>query len=330
MPTTFKDYYATLGVPHTATEKEIKSAFRKLARQYHPDVNKGSKTAEARFKEVTEAYEVLGDPQKRKQYDELGAQTREYEAWQRAGRPGANPFNRSAGPQVEYRTVSPEEMEQLFGTTTNPFSDFFHDIFGRGEAAFRAAATSPGRGRGRVTEIPTPGPQRGQDVEGEAEISLEEAFRGTVRTLELTGPSGTRRVEVRIPAGIQDGARVRAAGQGSGGSAGGAAGDLLVRVRIRPHHTFTREGDNLQVTVPVPLHVALLGGSVEVPTPAGKRVSLSVPAETQNGAHLRLRGLGMPRLRGEGLGDLIAELEVRLPLPLTSEQREAAAAFKPR
>jgi DnaJ-class molecular chaperone len=164
-------------------------------------------------------------------------------------------------------------------------------------------------------------------VEGEAEISLEEAFRGTTRTLELTAPSGTRRVEVRIPAGIKDGAKVRASGQGSPGADGGGAGDLLVRVRLRSHHTFTREGDNLRIRVHVPLGVALLGGSVEVPTPGGKRVALTVPAETQNGAQLRLRGLGMPRLHGGTSGDLIAEVDVRLPLHLTEEQRAAAASF---
>ncbi|MGA2282233.1 MAG: DnaJ C-terminal domain-containing protein [Candidatus Dormibacteria bacterium] len=322
MPTTFRDYYATLGVPRTATEKEIKTSFRKLARKYHPDVNQNNKDAEARFKEITEAYEVLGDPDKRKTYDELGSQPQGFGfgAGSRAAGAGT-----AGGPQVEYRTVSPEEMESLFGTTTNPFSDFFHDVFGRGAAAFRGGA-APAGGR---TRAPAPTvPRRGGDVEGEAEISLEEAFRGTVRTLELTGSAGTRRVEVRIPAGIRDGAKVRASGQGSPGSDGGGAGDLLVRVRLRPHHTFTREGDNLRVNVPVPLGVALLGGSVEVPTLGGKRVALTVPAETQNGARLRLRGLGMPRLKGEATGDLIAEVDVRLPVPLTAEQRQAAASFQ--
>jgi DnaJ-class molecular chaperone len=323
MSTTYKDYYATLGVAHTATEKEIKAAFRKLARKYHPDVNQNDKGAEAKFKEVTEAYEVLGDPDKRKTYDELGSQPQGFPPFSGGGRRAGG----AGGPQVEYRTVSPEEMESLFGTTTNPFSDFFHDIFGRGSAAFQGG-TATGGGRGRHP-APVTTPRRGGDVEGETEISLEEAFRGTVRTLELTGASGTRRVEVRIPAGIKDGAKVRASGQGSQGSDGGAAGDLLVRVRLRPHHTFTREGDNLRVRVPVPLGVALLGGSVEVPTLGGKRVALTVPAETQNGAQLRLRGLGMPRLRGDTAGDLIAELDVRLPLPLTPEQREAAARFRP-
>ncbi|MGO8687662.1 MAG: DnaJ C-terminal domain-containing protein [Candidatus Dormibacteria bacterium] len=319
MATTFKDYYATLGVPRTATEKEVKAAFRKLARKYHPDVNQNDKGAEAKFKEVTEAYEVLGDPEKRKTYDQIGSQPAGFPGFHPGGRPGT-----AGGPQVEYRTVSPEEMESLFGTTTNPFSDFFHDIFGRGSAAFQGGTGPAGRTRHPVA---APSPRRGGDVEGEAEISLEEAFRGTVRTLELTGAAGTRRVEVRIPAGIKDGAKVRASGQGSPGSDGGTAGDLLVRVRLRPHHTFTRDGDNLRVRVPVPLHVALLGGSVEVPTLGGKRIALTVPPETQNGAQLRLRGLGMPRLRGGASGDLIAEVDVRLPVPLSAEQRQAAASF---
>jgi curved DNA-binding protein len=321
MATTFKDYYATLGVPRTATEKEIKAAFRKLARKYHPDVNQGSKESEARFKELTEAYEVLGDPEKRKTYDELGTEPPGFGAFPRAGRPGAR--GAAGGPQVEYRTVSPDDLESLFGTATHPFSDFFHDVFGRGSAAGGAT----GAGSSRVRQPAPPAPRRGGDVEGEAEISFEEAFRGTTRTLELTGPSGNRRVEVRIPAGIRDGAKVRASGQGSPGGDGGAAGDLLVRVRLRPHHTFTRDGDNVRVRVPLPLGVALLGGTVEVPTPGGKRVALTVPAETQNGAQLRLRGLGMPRLRGETRGDLIAEVDVRLPVHLTEEQRQAAASF---
>jgi DnaJ-class molecular chaperone len=330
MATAYRDYYATLGVPKKASEKEIKAAFRKLARRYHPDINK-DKDAEAKFKEISEAYEVLGDPEKRKTYDEVGPHT--YEAWQRSGRPGAAPFGAGAGPQVEYRSVSPEEMEDLFGGSSSPFSDFFHDIFGRGAGTPRGAGTGASRSAqapfsGFTGTRATPPPQRGGNVEGEVDISLEEAYRGTVRTIELTGPSGSRRVELRIPAGIAEGARVRAAGQGSSGAAGGASGDLLVRVRIRAHRTFSREGDNLRVRVAVPLSVALLGGSAEVPTLGGKQVSLTVPPETQNGAQLRLRGLGMPRLRGEGNGDLIAEVDVRLPLPLSPEQRRAAESLR--
>jgi len=306
MPTTFKDYYATLNVPRTATEKEIRAAFRKLARKHHPDVNQGDKAAEQRFKEINEAHEVLGDPEKRRKYDELGPRWQEYEAWERAGKPGPNPFSR-AGPGYEYRTVNPDELEDLFGNSA-PFSDFFAEFFGPGARGFE-------RGRsGRRAAA-----RRGADVEGEAEISLEEAYGGTTRTVELGGPGRSRRVEVRIPAGIRDGARVRAGGQGSAGQGGAAAGDLYVRVRIRPHPFFTRHGDNLNARVAVPLAVALAGGSVTVPTLRGTAVQLSVPAGTQNGAKLRLRGLGMAKLHGDGAGDLIAEVEVRLPLPVPAE-----------
>jgi DnaJ-class molecular chaperone len=287
-----------------------------MARKYHPDVNADDKQAEAKFKQASEAYEVLGDPEKRKKYDQLGPRWKEYEAWEAAGKPGRNPFQ--GGPQVEYRTVSPDELEGMFGART-PFSDFFYDVFGNrtgGGGPRSPGSTSAARAR------------RGGDVEGEAEISLEEAHSGTTRTLELNGPGGRRRVEVSIPAGIHDGARIRASGQGGAGSGGGSAGDLLVRVRVRPHPSFVREGENLRVRVPVPLDVALLGGAVEVPTPAGKRIALTVPADTQNGARLRLRGLGMPRLKGEGSGDLIAEVDVRLPVPLSPEQKTWAAQLR--
>jgi curved DNA-binding protein len=318
MATAFKDYYETLGVPRTASQKDIKAAYRKLARKYHPDVNPGDKSAEERFKEINEANEVLSDPEKRKKYDEVGPRWREYEAWEKAGRPGPNPF---AQAEVEYRTASPEDFQDLFGGA-DPFSDFFHDIFGRPGAAARGRAG----GRGRRTT--TPRPQRGEDIEGETEISLEEAYTGTTRTVEIADPTGTHRVQVKIPAGIADGARVRAAGQGTPGYAGGPSGDLYVRVRVRPHPVFRREGDTLYIRIPVPLDVALLGGEVTVPTLKGTSVQLRVPPGTQNGAKLRLRGLGMPWLRGEGSGDLIAEVDVRLPTQLTPEVRALAEAMR--
>jgi len=316
MPTTFRDYYATLGVPRTATEKEIRSAFRKLARKHHPDVNQGDKAAEQRFKEINEAHEVLGDPEKRKKYDELGPRWQEYEAWERAGRPGQNPFAGAArdGGQYEFRTVSPEELEGMFGDSA-PFSDFFQQFFGGGgrSGGFRQR-------RSARQERPA----RGADVEGEAEITLEEAFRGTTRTIELDEAGHRRRVEVTIPAGIQDQARIRAAGQGGQGTASGGAGDLYVRVRVRDDPYFRRSGADLQTTMAVPLHVAVAGGSVAVPTLGGKQVQLTVAPGTQNGAKLRLRGLGMPRLRGEGRGDLIATVDVRLPQPPPEALRQWA------
>jgi curved DNA-binding protein len=307
-----RDYYEVLGVPRSASQKEIQSAFRKLARQHHPDVNPDDPEAAERFKEISEAYEVLSDPEKRSRYDQVGRDGQEYEAWQRAGRPEGSPFGQ--GQRVEYRTVRPEDMEDIFGSES-PFSDFFHDLFGR----------SSGRRAGRGFETR---PLPGEDVEAEATVTLEEAYRGTTRTVELQTPQGPRRVEVRIPPGVRDGARVRASGQGGPGRDGGQAGDLFIRVNVQPHPVFRREGDDLFARVPVPLDVALLGGEVDVPTPAGTRVSVRVPPETQNGTRLRLRGLGMPRLRGEGSGDLYAEVDVRLPVPLTPEVRELAEKLR--
>ena len=311
MPTAFKAYYTTLGVPRTATDKEIRSAFRKLARKHHPDVNQGDGAAEERFKEINEANEVLSDPEKRRKYDELGPRWQEYEAWERAGKPGANPFS-GTGPRYEYRTVNPDELEDLFGDSA-PFSDFFTEFFGPGTLGFGGSSAFRGRSTRRAPA------RRGEDIEGETEISLEEAYRGTTRTVELTGPAGTRRVEVRIPAGIRDGARVRAGGQGSSGQGGAAAGDLYVRVKVRHDPAFSRSGDNLHTRVPVPLAIALAGGTVPVPTLRGSTVHLTIPAPTQNGAKLRLRGLGMPHLSGSGAGDLIAEVEVTLPVPVPAE-----------
>ncbi|MHB8533491.1 MAG: DnaJ C-terminal domain-containing protein [Solirubrobacteraceae bacterium] len=308
MPTAFQDYYAILGVPRTATQKEIKAAFRKAARQHHPDLNQGDAAAEARFKEINEANEVLSDPAKRKQYDELGPRWREYEAWEKAGRPGPAPFGATSGsrargaPQVEYRTVSPDELESMFGEQ-DPFSDFFYSMFG---------GAGGGRAGTRTRQRPAVA-RRGEHVQGETEITLEEANAGTTRTVELTGPSGTRRVEISIPAGVADGARVRASGQGAPGEGGAASGDLLVRVHVRPHPRFTRQGDDLRLRVPVPLDTALLGGDVPVTTLRGTTVHLHLHSPTQNRALLRLRGLGMKKLRGEGHGDLIAEIDVRLP-----------------
>ena len=314
MPTTFKDYYATLGVPRSATEKEIHSAFRKLARKHHPDVNQGDKSAEDRFKEINEAHEVLGDPEKRKKYDELGPRWQEYEQWERAGKPGPDPFAARTAPGgdgFEYRTVSPDELEDLFGNSA-PFSDFFEQFFGGGGPGGRAP-----RGRTQTRQRARAPATRGQDVEGETEITLEEAYSGTTRTIELTDGEGrSRRVEIKIPAGIQEGARVRAAGQGGSGAGGGTAGDLFVRVRVREHGGFTRHGANVEARVAVPLAVALAGGSVKVRTLRGTHVSLTIPAATQNGARMRLRGLGMPHVRGEGAGDLIAVVDVRLPVPV--------------
>jgi len=311
----FKDYYATLGVSKTATDKEIKQAFRKLARKHHPDVNPGDKTAEGKFKEINEAYEVLGDPAKRKKYDELGANWRAYEQAERTG--GPNPFAGQwnvnvGGGQGGFRTMTQEEMEEMFGDQ-NPFSDFFTTFFGGG----LGAETSPRggtRGRGRS--------RQGRDVEHEIELSLEDAYHGTTRRLSLKHDGHARTVDVRIPAGVGDGSRVRITGEGESGSGGAASGDLYLRVRLAPHPLFERKGRDLYVKVPLPVTTAVLGGEVEVPTIAGKTVRLRIPAVTQNGQVFRLKGYGMPAIsKSDDKGDAYARVEVQLPTNLTSEER---------
>lgn len=290
-----QDYYDVLGVPRTASQKEIRAAFRKLARRYHPDVKPGDKAAEARFKAINEAHEVLSDPEKRRRYDSGEM------AWP-ASAPWERPRAQRQSDSVQFHGVSEADLDSIFGGGS-PFADILGGAFSRGGARRRA---------------------RGSDLETEAEISLEEAFSGTTRTIEVTDERGPRRIEVAIPAGIADGARVRAAGQGGGGGGGGDSGDLFVRVRIRHHHVFERDGQDLRARVAVPLEVALLGGTVEVPTLRGRSI-LTVPAETQNGARLRMRGLGMPAVNQQSAGDLIAVIEVHLPLPLTDRLRAWAA-----
>jgi curved DNA-binding protein len=317
----FKDYYQTLGVSKTASDKEIKQAYRKLARKHHPDVNPGDKTAEARFKEINEAYEVLGDPDKRKKYDELGANWRMYEQAQQqggAGFPGSgSPFgggawNINMGGPGGYRTMTEEEMHELFGNE-DPFSDFFRTFFGGG--------AGPREGAGRARQGRAPRTQKGRDIEHEVELTLEEAYHGATRRISIKQGGHARSVDVRIPVGVKDGSRVRAPGEGESGSNGGAAGDLYLRVRIRPHPVFERKGMDLHTTVAVPVTTAVLGGEAQVPTITGT-VRLKIPETTQSGQVFRLKGHGMPAVgKADERGDLYATVEVQLPRALTREQR---------
>jgi curved DNA-binding protein len=280
-----KDYYEVLGVPRTATEKEITSAFRKLARKHHPDLNAGDKQAEGRFKEISQAHDVLSDAKKRSLYDEFGA---DWAAAQAGGvQPGGNRGRvrqQPGGGGAQYRTVTPEEMGDLFGDAGG-FGDIFGSIFG-GNA----------RGRGRVEPA---------DVEAPITVSLAEIYRGTSRTVELPGG---RRVEVKVPAGVKEGTVLRVPG-------------LRARVQIAPDLVFTRDGKDVRVVVPVPLHVALRGGEVAAPTLKGGQVQFKVAPETQNGTKIRLRGLGLPDPKGGPPGDLYAEVKVQLPVPMDEKTR---------
>jgi len=346
----YKDYYNTLGVKRGASEKEIKSAFRKLARKHHPDLNPNDREAEARFKDVSEAYEVLSDPEKRKKYDQFGADWDRYQ--ETAGSPGGFDFSkysgfggftstgrggRSAGSGMGGEYVSSEEFAQ------GDFSDFFEMLFGR-----QAGGVGSSGGYytgGRASTIP----RVGEDYEHEVEVTLEEAFAGTQRVLQLEVPdacqqcggrgmagkaicptchgkgtqSRTKRIEVKIPPGVHTGSRVRVAGEGGHGTSGGGRGDLYLRVTVQPGNRFERKGDDLYVTVPVPLYKAVLGGEVEVPTPRGTKLALKIPPTTQNGRTIRLAGQGMPHLKNPTKrGDLYAKVEVQLPSNLSEREQQ--------
>jgi curved DNA-binding protein len=294
-----------LGVTPDADEQAIKQAYRKLARQYHPDVNPGDKQAEERFKEVNEAYQALNDPERRRKYDQLREQ---YQRWQQRGGRGDFNWDRwqaEPGSRTYTRTVTPEDMQDIFGDA-DPFSDFFSSIFGQ------AGEGSAQRGR----EVR---PRRGRDVEAPVEISLEEAFHGATRSIQI----GDRRIEARIPPGVRTGSRVRLAGQGSPGVAGGSAGDLYLIVEIAPHPRFERDGDDLHVTVPLDIYTAAAGGEARVPTLDGA-VTLKIPPRTQADRVFRLKGKGMPRLeKPKERGDLYARAKLVLPEPLSDEELEA-------
>ena len=280
-----KDYYEVLGVPRTASQKEISAAFRKLARKNHPDLNPNDKAAEARFKEISEAHDVLSDPKKRESYDQFGP---DFAAAQAAGPRGYGGPGGSGG-RVQYRTVTPEEMEDLFGQESG-IGDIFGSIFGGA------------RGRARVPREPA-------DVETPITVSLAEINSGTSRTVELPGG---RRVEVNVPPGVKEGTVLRVPG-------------LRARVQVAPDPVFTREGKDVRVAVPVPLHTALMGGDVAAPTLKGGQVTFKVPAETQNGKKIRLRGLGLPDPKGGARGDMYAEVRVQLPVPMDERTRSWAA-----
>ena len=302
MPATKQDYYQLLGISRGASEKDILQAYRRLARQYHPDLNPGDKAAEAKFKEIGEAYEVLSDADKRKKYDRYGHNWQQAEAAEAAAREGGF-GNARWGPgqgNVRFETVDFDDPA---------FGDLFGNLFGGG------GARSGVRGRRAA--------QRGEDYEQPVDVTLEEAFAGSQRMLQVQGPDGQlRRLEVKIPPGVADGSRIRIAGEGGPGLGGGPNGDLYLVVSVRPHPGFRREGDDLHVEVPVPLHTLVLGGEAHVPTLKGTRLALTIPPETQNGRVFRLAGQGMPRLQGSGRGDLYATVKAVLPTHLSDRERD--------
>lgn len=315
-----KGYYDILGIKKDASEKEIKQAYRRLARKYHPDVNSGDRSAEAKFKEVNEAYEVLSDKGKRQKYNRYG------DKWQHADQ-----FAQAERQQTQYRDFAPGGGAYHFSGNMSDIDSIFEEMFGARTRTFHRRAQ----------------PRRGQDLESPIEVTLEEAYRGTNRTISLQVEepcaacrgsgriqnlscsacqgSGAmpriKRLEVKIPLGVNNGSRVRIAGKGQPGYGGGASGDLYLRISVKPHPDLERHGYNLHVNIPVPLAVAVLGGEVQVPTPKGK-LALKIPTETQNGRVFRLVGQGMPHLGKSTRGDLLAKVNVVLPTKLSEKEKE--------
>ena len=317
-----KDFYDLLEVPRTASEKEIRTAYRKLARKHHPDVNPNDRASEARFKEINAANEVLSDPEKRKKYDKYGDRWEmadQIEENQRRGSPAG--WARHGGPNTTFSS-----------SDGGDFGSIFENIFRRERSGPRGHAA----------------PRRGQDVETPVEASLEEAYRGTTRVLNLQSPepcktcggtgevagaichtcegmaqvTRTRRIEVKVPQGVKTGSRVRVAGEGQPGVNGGPTGDLYLVVTVQPHNRFERKGDDLTIDAPVPYYAAVLGGEVEVSTMTG-RVALRIPELTQNGRQIRLKGKGMPVLGKPGeAGDLFVRVHIQLPEHLSPEERQ--------
>ncbi len=315
---TGKDYYSILGVKQDASEREIKQAYRRLARKYHPDVNHGDKSAEAKFKEINGAYEVLSNKENRQKYDQFGDQWQYADQFAKGGRQQAPFWDFSQGGGAQRSHFEEVDLGSLFG-----------NLFGGGARSRRVR------------------PKRGQNIEHPVEVTLEEAYQGTKRTIALqteepcpncngTGKiqslpcsvcrgsrviSNTKRLEIKIPPGGKDGSRVRVPGKGRPSYTGGASGDLYLVVSVKPHPMFERRGDDLHVEVVVPLMVAVLGGEVQVPTPKGK-LALKIPPETQNGRAFRLGGQGMPHLGNSSRGDLLARVRVVLPTKLSPEEKE--------
>lgn len=305
----YKDYYKIMGVPRDADAQAIKKAYRKLALKYHPDKNPNNKEAEARFKEINEAYEVLSDPQKRAKYDQLG---QSYQQWQRTGgQPGGFDWSQWMG-------GAPGGVRVEYGSADDLFSEFFRTIFGG--SPFGAAGQSGSidiedmlRGASRQRSPRS----RSRDLTTEVDITLEEAFHGTTRLISKEG----RRLQVRIPAGARTGTRVRIAGEGLSGT----GGDLYLNVVVKSDPRFERKDDDLVEDVTIDLYTAVLGGEIQIPTMTGQ-VTLKINAGTQPGQMIRVRGRGMPKLRQpEDSGDLYVRINVDIPKELSAKER---ALFK--
>jgi len=305
MPAGYKDYYKILEVPRGASGEEVRKAYRKLARKYHPDLNPNNKQAEERFKEINEAHEVLSNKEKRQQYDALGAN------WQHG-----QDFRPPPGYESQFGGFNDGDFEYRFGGTG--FSDFFESLFGAGRGQ---------RGRGGYSS-------RGEDIEGDIMITLEEAFHGSTRSITVQRGNKTETYKVKIPAGVEPGSRIRLGGAGEAGVGQGPTGDLYLRVRLAPHPFLRLEGDDLIYDLDVAPWEAVLGASVTVSN-LEQKLRLKVPAGVHNGQRLRLRGQGF-KPRGRSPGDLLVQIHIEVPHAVAAKERELweqlakVSSFNPR
>lgn len=320
----YKDYYNVLGVDKKATQDEIKKAYRKLARKYHPDANINNPGAEEKFKEIGEAYEVLKNPEKRSKYDMLGANWKQYaRAGQGQGWPG------SGGGTYTYDFKGGGFD---FGDLGSGFSDFFEMFFGRGSNedfsnfSKQSGAGTGNSGQRRSFWRPGAASQKGQDIQSNLSITLKEAYSGTQRSFKMQKEGKARNINVKIPRGIKNGGKIRIAGEGGQGPRGAKDGDLYLVINVGTHHFFTRKGDDLYCEIPVTIKEALFGAKIDVPTFNGG-LTIKLPSGTQTGKTLRLKGKGMPKLKSSSRGDLYTKIKVMLPKILTKEQKKHLEDF---
>ncbi|MCJ7471355.1 MAG: DnaJ domain-containing protein [Actinobacteria bacterium] len=308
----YKDYYNVLGVNKGATADEIKKAYRKLARKYHPDANLDNPAAEEKFKEIGEAYEVLKDPQKRQRYDQLGANWKQYA---NAGRPGG-------GQSYSYDFGGGRGFN--FENMGGGFSDFFEMFFGSSAKQQSSSGfdfgNNFGGGRARTSS------RKGQDLQSAIEITLREAYTGTQRSIRLQKENKTRTVNVKIPKGIKNGGKIRLAGEGGPGSGGGPGGDLYLTVNVSQHNVFKIKDNDLHMEVPVTIKEAYYGGKIDIPTFDGK-IDMKLPKRTQSGKTLRLKGKGMPGVKGGDNGNLYVKTRIVFPEKMNSKQKKKYEEF---
>lgn len=319
-----KDYYQILGVPRSASDDEIKKSYRRLAKQYHPDVNKGSKEAEERFKDISESYNVLSDAKQRKQYDMFGQAGPGYNPTGQggAGWPGgAGAWSSDDGQSYSYTSGGAPDVGDL--------GDIFGDLFGLG--GFRRSARGRGTGQSRARPSWSPDeqnyadvniPQNGSDASATVEVDFMEALHGTQSNISIQRGNKTEKIQVKIPAGVDNGSRVRIAGKGNPGINGGKNGDLYLIIQVTPHPEFWREGADIYIDVPITIYTASLGGTIEVPTISGS-AKMKIPAGTHSGQRFRLPGKGAPILGKKGTGDQYAVIQISPPTHLDNEAKTA-------